>query len=89
MVIKCKWPKYSKILKNDQNTPKSQNYQNNHETYKITKIPPKLKKKETKISQKPKNDQNIPKTQKITTIPPKHKNYQNTPETHKMPLKSL
>ena len=66
----------------------------NHETYKMTKIPPKPKKndqnipktkKKTKISQKPKNDKNIPKTQKMTKIPPKPKNYQNTPEPKKWP----
>ena len=53
MPLKCKWPKYSKIFKNDQNTPKLENYQNNPKTYKMTKIPP-----------KPKNDQNNPKTLK-------------------------
>ena len=68
MPLKYKWLKYSKIFKNDQNTPKLQNYQNNHETYKMTKIPLKPKKM-TKISQ------NL----KITKIPPKPKKWQKFP----------
>ena len=53
MPPKWKWPKYSKIFKNDQNTPKS----------KITKIPPKLK-KWPKYPWNPKYDQNTLETQK-------------------------
>ena len=53
---------YSKILKNDQNIPKPKNYQNNPETYKMTKIPP-----------KPENYQNTPKTQVMTKILPNPK----------------
>ena len=77
-----KWPKYTRKLKNDQNT-----FQN----LKMTKILLKQKKKKmTKIPLKQKNDQNIPKTQqmikilprrnlKITKIPPKSKKWPKYP----------
>ena len=68
MPLKYKWPKYSKILKNDQNTPKPQNYQNNHKTYKMTKYP-ETQRKWPKYPQNPKNDQNTPPNLKITKIP--------------------
>ena len=58
---------------------KPKNYQNTFETYKMTKIPPKLKKyqipntletqKMNEIPSKPKNDQNTTETKKITEIP--------------------
>ena len=83
MPLKYKWLKYSKIFKNDQNTPKLQNYQNNHETYKMTKIPLKPKKM-TKISQNLKITKIPPKPKKMTKIPSKPKNYQVNHETYEM-----
>ena len=47
--------------KNYQNTPINlKDCQNTSETYKMTKITPKIKKKNTKILHKPKNDRNTP-----------------------------
>ena len=74
MPLKWKWPKYSKIFKNDQNTPKSKNDQNTLKTQKMTKIPLKPKKLPIHLLN-PKIYQNIPETKKMTKIPPKPKKW--------------
>ena len=67
MPLKWKWPKYSKIFKDDQNTLKPKNDQNISKTQKMIKIPSKAK-KWPKYPQNPKNDQNTLETQKILVL---------------------